>query len=291
MPDLDRQQRDLAWCLNSSPLVTNGAANFNWPSDSWFNSLSSEINTDDLPTPRHPHRFRLGQHFERLLAYWLDQQQDFDLLAANLQVNAHKRTVGEFDFLITHEGITQHWEAAVKFYLVKGDPFDPYNWYGPNPTDCLGNKYAHLVDHQLALTRNPDAVRLLNEMNLSVTSILCFMKGRLFYPYQQFTNNDFQYPPEVNPDHERGWWLTTDGFESTFDDLHSYALLEKTYWLAPLKQDLKGESVHQMTKRLTSPKVQPASLIAVLDDSGIELSRGFVVSDRWFEFIEENERD
>ena len=288
MPNLDRQQQDLAWCLNSSPLIIYGEADFIWPSDSWFRSLSSVINTADLPTPRHPHRFRLGQHFERLLAYWLDQQKDFDLLASNLQVNTHSRTVGEFDFLITHEGITQHWEAAVKFYLVKGDPFDPYNWYGPNPADCLGSKYAHLVDHQLGLSHDPDAVRLLDEMDISVTSILCFMKGRLFYPYHHFIDNNFQYPPEVNPDHERGWWLTTNGFASTFDDMHSYALLEKTYWLAPLKQELKGESAHQMNIRLTSPEVQPASLIAVLDDSGIEVSRGFVISDRWLALIEEN---
>ncbi len=287
MPNQNRQQRDLSWCLQSAPLVTTGALDFTWPDDNWFNALSNIANATELPTPRHSHRFRLGQHFERLLEYWLKQHRDFDLLAANLQVNARKRTIGEFDFLVTHDGVTQHWEAAVKFYLAKGDPTDTYRWYGPNPADCLGSKYAHLVDHQLRLASDPDALQLLNDMNIEVSSALCFMKGRLFHPYDEFIRNNFQYPHEVNPGHEKGWWLPTDRFTSTFDDTHNYALLEKTYWLAPLEQDIQGESIEEFNRRLASTEVQPASLVAVLDDNGIETSRGFVVTDRWFDLIEE----
>ena len=281
MYNRSRQHRDLQWVLKSPALVTDGAPNIIWPNDRWFLDLPSLPWSLNLPIPKRAHSFRLGHHFERLLEYWLSHQRYFDLVSANLQVNADKRTIGEFDFLVEHNQKTEHWEAAIKFYLGYGDQENPYQWFGPNPSDSLGKKYAHLTSHQLSLSVYPESKDLLSNMNLRVDKVLCFMKGRLFYPIEKFNNRDFVHPAIVNPTHEKGWWLRTSDFESNFDRRWTYVLLEKPYWLSPLKSDLEGESFETVFKKLINSEAQAARLVAVLDQDNHELSRGFVVSEKW----------
>ena len=281
MHSKDRQHRDLEWALHSTPLVGEGTPAFIWPSSTWFANLPSLPRSLNLPAPKYPNHFRLGHHFERLLEYWLNHQRYFDLIAANLQINQDKRTLGEFDFLVKHKEKVAHWETAIKFYLIFGDNENPFHWFGPNPKDSLGDKYTHLINHQLTLSEHPDSIKLLSEMSIEVDSALCFMKGRLFYPFEQFFLEEFVHPSIVNPNHEKGWWLTTSAFTLHFDNTRQYKLLEKSYWLAPLEKDIKGESLDSISKRITGPKAQTASLIAVLDDDDKELSRGFVVNENW----------
>ena len=278
-----RQHRDLQWILKSPPLVTNGAPKFVWPNDTWFSDLPSLPRSLNLPTPKHTHHFRLGHDFERLIEYRLTHQRCFDLVSANLQVQSDRRTVGEFDFLIKHNRKIEHWEAAIKFYLAFGDQENPYRWFGPNPSDSLGKKYGHLINHQLSLSAYPDSKDLLCDMNLRVEKILCFMKGRLFYPIEKFNNGDFIHPSIINPTHEKGWWLKINDFDSIFDKRCSYTVLEKAYWLSPLRNDLKGESFETVSEKLINEKAQLATLVVVLDHDNNEISRGFVVSEKWLD--------
>ena len=95
----DRSLRDLAWCLHSPPVVIVPGQPVMWPHESWFAGLDRGAPPSPLPQPRDAHHFRLGQHFEALLAAWLAASPAFTLRAANLQVQDGKRTVGEFDLL------------------------------------------------------------------------------------------------------------------------------------------------------------------------------------------------
>lgn len=283
----ERARRDLIWCLNSPGLVADGADHTIWPSDAWYEQLQGIIG-DALPQPGHRHHFRLGQHFEQSLKYWLNEQIDYSLLAANLQVHDKKRTVGEFDFLVSHQNVTQHWEAAVKFYLGTGDCTQMSNWYGPNTADRLDIKYDRLIAHQLVLANNPPAAKLLADRHIAVDESLCFMKGRLFYPHEMFVSNRLEYPPVVNATHERGWWIPAEQFSDAFDNRHRYVHLEKLFWLSALQQDIDGVSLGEMSSYLTSGR-EPATLIAVLDQDGLEQSRGFVVDDRWQDTVDQNQ--
>ena len=278
-----RAQRDLAWCLHSPGLVLAGADNATWPSDDWYQQLDT-TGIADLPVPGHTHHFRLGHHFERLLKCWLTQHPQFHLSAANLQVQDGKRTVGEFDFLVSN----QHWEAAVKFYLGTTDCTQMHNWFGTNTADRFDIKYDRLINHQLILSNNPTAARMLAERQITVTESLCFMKGRLFYPYEMFVSNNFSYPDIVNPTHEKGWWMSAEQFSAAFDHRHRYVHLEKLFWLSPIQQDVEGASLEEMRDYLASGR-EPATLIAVLDDNGMEQSRGFVVDDRWLASVASNQ--
>ncbi|MDG2072748.1 MAG: DUF1853 family protein, partial [Pseudomonadales bacterium] len=157
-----------------------------------------------------------------------------------------------------------------------------------NPGDSLGSKYTKLVEHQLQLSRNPAAVTLLNKMDISVETTLCFVKGRLFHPYSEFVAGNFCFPDIVNPGHEKGWWLPLTSLTTHLDDTRRYAILHKQYWLAPVQQDIEGQTISGISTLLNLPEAQMATLVAVLDEQGTEVSRGFIVKDAWLEKTEVN---
>lgn len=281
----NRSYRDLLWCLHSPPLVTGTGNESLWPSPHWFASLGCELSPEQLPAPRHPHHFRLGQHFEAMLAAWLSAQPGFELLAANLQVQNGKRTVGEFDFLVAYEGRVEHWEAAVKFYLGTGDGRDLACWYGPNTSDRFDVKYQRLIDHQLKLATNPHARALLAARHLAVSHSRCFMKGRLFHPWQRFVRGQYPVPEAVNPGHAKGWWLTLTDVLPTFEDTGwRFIYLPKSWWLAPLAgTDYRSPlSCWELMELLESPAAEQATHVAIVADHR-EISRGFIVNNQWFE--------
>ncbi|HKI74321.1 MAG TPA: DUF1853 family protein, partial [Pseudomonadales bacterium] len=240
-----------------------------------------------LPSPKHPHHFRLGQHFEALLNTWLADSAAFQLRAANLQVQDGKRTVGEFDFLVDHDGETEHWEAAVKFYLGTGDTRELANWYGPNTEDRFDIKYNRLISRQLQLASDPHAEALLNVRNIHVHRSRCFMKGRLFYPRAQWMGHAVQPPMVANPTHERGWWLAEGDFLPAFEDTgHRFVYLPKQLWLSPLLADdiAAPLSAWEIQELIESPQAEQAIHVAEVTDAG-EISRGFIVKNQWIETV------
>jgi uncharacterized protein len=280
-PTAERQQRDLAWCIHSPALARQHGTDCIWPDDTWFSTLPVH-EVGSLPLPKHLHHFRLGQHFEKLLQCWFDTVPTYDLRYANLQVNANKRTVGEFDFLLADRArsTTQHWEAAVKFYLGYGDTSQETNWFGPNTADRFDLKFGHLVEHQLLLSKHPAADALLSDLGLFVDETLCFMKGRLFYPFEQFAARQFSFPDLINPTHCKGWWLPIDRFDELDNPGCHFVYLQKLYWLSTLQNDLPGMS-HEEMKIFLAQDRQPTTMIAVVDEYGAEISRGFLVDERW----------
>lgn len=259
--------------------------------DEWCGNLAANGRNEaiplNLPAPPHPHHFRLGRHFEQLLKAWLETSSRYELLASNLQVMAGKTTTGEFDFLVGCGAETEHWEAAVKFYLGTGDGSDLACWFGPNTQDRFDIKYARLIDHQLRLADTPAAGKLLEKMGLTVTRSRCLMKGRLFHPWDRFAKGDFLLPPGVNPAHEKGWWLSYFDFTRLFNDLgHRYVYLPKSLWLSPLV----GEDIHnplsfyETCELLESSLAEQATHLAIVSE-GREVSRGFIVGNAWLERV------
>ncbi len=274
MQSQDRLRRDLRWCLESTPLLI---------ADTWSKLVAESMPTADLPAPPHPHQFRLGQHFEHLLLAWLRHASGYELVDHNVQVQDGKRTVGEFDFLLRAGGRSEHWEAAIKFYLGVGD-CGIADWYGPNTVDRLDIKYARLINHQLKLATDPNAARYLRERNLAAVLPRCFMKGRLFHPWAHFQNGRFVTPAMVSPAHEKGWWISYSDFLQEFQGAgYRYLYLPKMMWLSPLLPiDCDDPlSFWELTEFLASRSIEPATHIAVVDTGGREIHRGFVVTDQW----------
>jgi hypothetical protein len=122
----DAAVRDLAWLLLAPGLLDArqfGALLAEPLEDSPHPALHWLLALDRAPAALHayladhPSR-RLGLYAEQLLLYHLEHHAGARLIAANRQVQAGGRTVGECDCLLeTRAGRRLHWELAVKYYL------------------------------------------------------------------------------------------------------------------------------------------------------------------------------
>ena len=111
------------------------------------------------------------------------------------------------------------------------------------------------------------------------------MKGRLFYPWQQFEEQDWHSPDLANPSHEKGWWLQADELLPTFTGTGArFVYLPKSLWLSPLvaadfDQPLSCWEVDEL---VSSPHTEQATHFAIVSGER-EISRGFIVKKQWLE--------
>jgi hypothetical protein len=102
--------------------------------------------------------YKVGPAFEALIQYGLTHGLGHECLAFDLQVYDEKRTMGALDLVLrSHDGQIAHWELAYKLYLQSGDALEWKHWIGPNERDRLNRKVARLLDHQLPLSKRPQA--------------------------------------------------------------------------------------------------------------------------------------
>ncbi len=279
----ERDLRDLKWCLHTPSLIQD-ATDARWPDETWFKQWALPSHFDFTP----PNNHRLGIRFEALIQSWAQGSDQIDIKAANLPVRDDKRTLGEFDLIVEHEGEIQHWELAVKFYLGVGDTSDMNRFFGPNPIDTLAIKINHLQERQMQLSRQPAAAQLLADNGYPVDRVIGFVKGRLFYPLTEWQAGarPAVFPARVNPAHLNGWWCDLETFTQSMSGKNRYAVLPKTYWLAPVQpEDELGDMDHADLCRLAADHGDGTLAVVELDGEGQELSRGFIVYPRWLKEV------
>jgi len=280
--------RDLAWALSSPPLLQRSDPHLRWLENRWFKQISEQYfdvleQLDKDPRPlqemvdtRKDHR--LGNYFETLWRFWLNSNQRYQLLFANLPLHSGSRTLGEFDFLVKDKktGRTLHWEIAVKFYLGVADTSQPANWLGPAQQDRLDVKTSRLLNHQGRLSQLPEATQLFKQLNIQVDETWLILKGRLFYPVGISANT----PHGAYSDHLRGFWINQRSLSAL--GASSWLPLERHQWLAPLTQidpAICLENGTLMEKWQHTPPQYPVCIASVID--GVEVGRGFIVADNW----------
>lgn len=290
--------RDLAWAIGGAPLLTPAGEAIIWPDHHWYSSQLADYlprlkeldsNPDPLTTVLGELKdFRLGAYFEALLGFWLSDPANacFQLLAHHLPVQEGKRTLGEFDFLVSnrHTGLVEHWEVAVRFYLGTATHENHEGWIGMDPRDRLDRKFQRLVSHQLPLSQSEAGLRLLDARGLSVGARRCVLKGRLFYPC---AGTSLPPPEFAASRHERGRWSSVDSFMANPwpETAITWALLPRHARLAPIfstPPELRALPLDEFTEYLTTihPLRTPAA-IAGFDRDGRELGRGFLVPPNW----------
>ena len=217
--------RDLAFVLVSPPLMAA------WPSElqpssavdlfslefwhhHYLRYLPRLLALDQDPAPLDQalaavSSIRLGVRFETLMSFWLKDKSadwhDFVLLAQNIQLKDHKRTIGEIDFLIenTVNGEIEHWELALKFYLGEAR-LTPFDWRGLNDRDSFGRKIKHTLIHQFDIHAIDHP--LLGQYPIDKRRAV--FKGRLFYPdHRRYAEADLTATRNwLHPAHLRGTW-------------------------------------------------------------------------------------
>lgn len=255
----DATVRDLAWALASPNLISGSALA---PDHTWYQELLVTYQPRLLQLDKHPdvlHRHcqphrRLGFYFEALWHFFLLDSPRFHVLAHDWQQVFDGTTIGAFDFLVwdTQFQRIEHWELAVKFYLIsqQDDAFD--HAYGINPRDKLRRKHQHMLTHQLMLSKCPQVSERLEQQGLQPTHRRLILKGRLYYPRdcQQFISNEgergywgIEPPgPEFIAQHKLGWLTGShssqglDRRQSFVDNHNNWYIQVDQDWLNSIKE-------------------------------------------------------
>ncbi len=258
---------DQGWLLESPELL-------NLAEELSCEKLSGELTANKTFHGKKTHR--LGVYFEQLWASILANSDNVKQLKINLQVIVEKQTLGEFDSIFDYRNITTHCELAVKFYLKVGSKGSLSDWVGPNLKDRFDDKYKRLFQHQLSLDSNPLVFRWLQKKNIVIEHKKLLCKGRLFYPYQDFVENRFEYPNEVAEKHLKGFWVHYSELKNLIsDEQYQWYQLPRFYWLAEI------ESIDEdlLPVELEFDGFSLQKIVALKD--GEEAMRGFVVNDDW----------
>jgi hypothetical protein len=176
----------------------------------------------------------LGKQAEYCFESYLIASKRYQLLAANIQIQGERQTLGELDFLVFDREAEKvlHIELACKFYL-----FDPRlneeattGWIGPNRKDSLNDKLNKLVNSQFPLLQAEETFQKLKDSGIdtaSVESQLC-LKAFLFVP----KNIPFVQFEQNYQDCIVGYWIPFSEFISE-DKTALYAIPKKKEWLLP----------------------------------------------------------
>ncbi|EKO3433211.1 DUF1853 family protein [Vibrio fluvialis] len=180
--------------------------------------------------PAYEGNQRLGFLYQYLCQQLFTATQRYNAVSEEIQLNDEGRTLGSIDFIVKNRKTEQyeHWEVAVKFYLLHQGL-----WYGPNAQDRLDLKLAHMLEHQLPLSASDafiDAYPLWAhaEQNL-------LMQGRLYInPFEPETVPSDCLGFALNSSQINGYWCYQDQQDQIDEPLYA---LTKAQWLTGCSDD------------------------------------------------------
>lgn len=301
-PYLTQAVRDLAWAcfspelLHSWQLADDGqnvadcGLSLTPARARWLNTLDREPGVLLEQLAKKPGK-RLGIYFEQLWQFFLEQDPAVDLVAHNLAVRDHGRTLGEFDIVYWCHQRQRHYhlELAVKFYLGKrlhtsvGTRSQWQEWLGPNSRDRLDLKLQQLLQHQIRLAEQPAARDCLAPLGVIDPVPEMAIKGYLFQSPLDPLPPPFGYNSQCPMQH----WFALEAAGKQLGQIQAehYLLPEKARWLSPVQAHGNDEllSRSELVERLQSLfSVSPrAQLIAAINSAGAEVCRFFVTPDGW----------
>ncbi len=273
--DLNEQfSRDLGWLLNCPSLLDSELV------FDTTNLQCGEGGTDFSPVLKFlnsPASYRVGYYVESLVEIWLRRQGGFGGLKHAVQINDQERTLGELDFIYRLDGVLNHLEIALKFYL-----YDPNengsgsHFAGPNAKDTFEKKCDKLLNFQIAVGRR-------HFPEIKVSQVM--MKGMIFYPPSVARPENL--PKGLNPAHRSGVWIReSEGhWLSSSSGFASGRVMEKPYWLSGLapESELPVQTIDELRETVKNHfqcRRHPL-LLSVGDTDGRETERVFVVHQEW----------
>lgn len=118
---------------------------------------------------------RLGFIYQHLCTQAFVNSPNYQVLAEEIQLSEQGRTLGAIDLIVRNrqEQRNEHWEVAIKFYLLHNG-----NWFGPNAHDQLETKLPRMLTHQLAMSNTSQFHQQHPELKVATHHLL--MQGRLY---------------------------------------------------------------------------------------------------------------
>lgn len=250
--------------------------------------VASEWTQDSIEHPKQladPHpksRQRLGHYYEDLVSDYLTSTRHITDIKRNIQVFDEKRTVGEYDFIVTHQdNQTTHLECAIKFYLCTGDGSELSQYVGPNRKDRLDKKWHALTERQIQLSDTAAGKQALTKLGLhSQPNKQILIQGMLFYPYLQPVPTAFA--ADINPKHLKGWWIKQKDYSALVTGNNALALIvrEKPDWLVSYQGPV-GDGWQTQIESATKPVMVSRIEKHLASGGWKEVDRGFIVPNDW----------
>lgn len=270
IPD-EQLRRDLDWLLSCPDLIeTDGSIELQElvsnPRELDFTALREFLESNAW--------HRVGYYFETFVATLLHSSEEVENLKHSTQIFEGKTTLGELDFLFRFRGRLTHLEIALKFYLhYEPEHESGSHFMGPNAADNFEKKREKLLGQQLPFGKAhyPE-----------IESSQLLVKGQIFYRPEQ--DPPERLPDGMNAHHRTGTWIRESelDFFSQFSDDHQGKVLVKPFWLGrpPEETCVPITSLCDELRDRFHEHKHPL-LVSVLDQTGAEVDRIFVVSDNW----------
>lgn len=167
---------------------------------------------------------RLGFLYQHLCSELFKSTPTYSAIAEEIQLVHEGKTLGSVDFILKNRKTEQfeHWEVAVKFYLLHQGL-----WYGPNAEDRLDLKLSHMLNHQLPLSSSEQFS--LKHPLWSNASQHLLMQGRLYInPFTPEPVPDECLGFSINDEQVQGRWCYQSQAHLIKEPLY---LLDKAQWL------------------------------------------------------------
>ncbi len=182
-----------------------------------------------------PKNLVLGMQAEACLEASLKESKNYKLLAANLQINGERETLGELDFIAKNLKTQKvvHIELACKFYLFDeaAGSTEEEKWIGPNRKDSLFDKLEKVRLKQFPLLQKTATIQKLKALEVEMPTYqqLC-LKAFLFLP-KKMNRSTFA---NKYADCIVGHWMKQIDFDEE-DNTALYAIPTKKEWLLPIQ--------------------------------------------------------
>jgi hypothetical protein len=233
--------RDLAYLLNAPCLLTS-CESFDAVETTtvlrWFEQYRNWIQEDALEPRRlldfvnTPRQYKLGLYAEDLFLHFLEHQTEFELILHDQQIFNDKQCIGSMDFIIrTPDGVVEHWEMAIKFFLQRCPSTDWIDFVGPSHVDSMHRKLTKMVGRQLKLSQRPEAIDYFEANDIPVPTVhRVFSVGRFFKGYGM----DFVAPEGCDLNQPTGQWIRRRDFIALFERTQSsWVVRPHPWWIGP----------------------------------------------------------
>ncbi|AFL79870.1 protein of unknown function (DUF1853) [Aequorivita sublithincola DSM 14238] len=258
----------LQYFKNSPDLKINSEA---YPFEN-FKFSDEKITESEFVFPKNS---VLGMQAEACFEAYLKQSKNYELLAANIQINGEIETLGELDYIVRNLKTEEivHIELACKFYLYEqnADTSEEEKWIGPNRKDTLFDKLEKLKLKQFPLLYKDETIQKLQTLHIEIpTSQQLCLKTFLFLP-KKMSAEKF---PKAFHDCIVGYYINSSHFEK--DETALYAIPNKKEWLLPI-DEMNNWHTFSETKQLieTQLKIKKSPLIYKKTPHNIE--RFFII--------------
>ncbi len=242
----------ITWISESQSLITGHES----VAERFPKSSNISSTQDDSEYQGNP---RLGFLYQELCRRLFEQSKLHSVFAEEIQLQQDGRTLGAIDFLIEKRGEPrlEHWEVAIKFYLLKDGL-----WYGPNAKDRLDKKLSRMLDHQLKMSDTPAFKSQYPDLVSPSQHLL--MHGRLYInPFEKEDVPTECVGLRINPQRVTGYWCYQSQFHRINEPVYR---LEKPLWAIGERQRGDCDPVSALPKHFIHCQAESGQFWFIVPD-------------------------